>query len=66
MSCPECVRELDHCHGTLLIHLDDQVECTDGDCTDLDQVRHVLVVSCDLVVGGCACQPEVELERQAS
>jgi hypothetical protein len=68
MNCVKCANGLDHCHDTLVIHLDGRVECTDGDCTDLDEVRHLLVVDCSSVLGGCECVQEILIEdiRQAS
>lgn len=55
MECPSCVSELDHCHGTLVRHEDDVVECTDDGCRDLDPARHALTIGCDEVHGGCPC-----------
>lgn len=55
MSCVNCREGLDHCHGTVIRHVDDTVECTDTGCTDVDVVRHTLVVDCDTVDGGCVC-----------
>jgi hypothetical protein len=62
MVCVKCANDLDHCHSTLVIHLDGQVECVDGDCTDLDEVRHLLVIDCDAVLGGCDCVPHLLAE----
>lgn len=58
MSCISCEIRLDHCHGTLLRHVDGSAgyaECTEPRCADLDLSRHVLVVDCVEVDGGCAC-----------
>ncbi len=55
-SCPECSEELDHCHGALVVHLDEAVECTEPDCDDLHVVRHALaVVRCEDVDKACSC-----------
>ena len=48
-----CACDLDHCHGTLVVHVDAGVECTDPWCEDNDQARHGLVVDCVSTVFGC-------------
>ncbi|WP_369801744.1 hypothetical protein [Nocardia sp. BMG51109] len=53
--CSSCDSALDHCHGTLIVHTDRSVECTDPDCHDADQSRHTFVVDCFDVAGGCGC-----------
>ncbi|WP_216216590.1 hypothetical protein [Amycolatopsis aidingensis] len=55
MECVRCAGGLDHCHGTLVLHADDQVECTDLGCADHDELRHSLTVDCVELAGGCAC-----------
>jgi len=67
MECPSCARDLDHCHGTLVLHVDALVECTEPDCTDTDLVRHSLTVRCDEVDGECVCTADYAVEyAQAS
>lgn len=63
MDCVKCAADLDHCHSTLVIHLDGRVECTDGDCGDDDQARHLLVIDCDVVLGACDCVPGFVFEE---
>ncbi|SFQ43540.1 hypothetical protein SAMN05421810_107158 [Amycolatopsis arida] len=46
-GCPWCVRDEDHCHGTLVVVTAVEVECSDPDCTDLDVSRHELVTWID-------------------
>ncbi len=53
--CSSCDSALDHCHGTLIVHADRKVECTDPDCPDADRSRHTFVVDCHDVAGGCGC-----------
>ncbi|GAB2700583.1 hypothetical protein GCM10027089_23410 [Nocardia thraciensis] len=53
--CLSCDSALDHCHGTLVVHRDRSVECTDADCYDADHSRHAFVVDCFDVAGGCGC-----------
>jgi hypothetical protein len=50
MSCPDCARDADHCHGTLVLNIEGSPECTDGNCVDVGRDRHDLVVV--VVVGG--------------
>lgn len=55
-TCPDCSAELDHCHGSLVVHADTEVECTQPGCVDLHVVRHTLaVVRCEDVDGTCTC-----------
>jgi len=55
-TCSDCSTELDHCHGSLVVHLDATVECTEPGCVDLHLVRHTLaVVRCEDVDGACPC-----------
>lgn len=65
MECPSCVAELDHCHGTLVLHEDDFVECTEPGCRDFDRIRHTLTVSCAEVDGGCECTASLVVEEYA-
>jgi hypothetical protein len=44
MSCPECERDVEHCHGTLVLVAEAVVECTEPGCRDLGRDRHDLVV----------------------
>ncbi|SNT26222.1 hypothetical protein [Rhodococcoides kyotonense] len=53
----------DICEGTLVIHAVGDAECTDPDCVDLEYVRHVLVLECEEITGGCQCAEHIELRR---
>jgi hypothetical protein len=44
MTCPDCVHEADHCHGTLVLRADGTLECTEVECVDACRERHELVV----------------------
>lgn len=59
--CKDCVEAADHCHGTLMIHADGAVECTEVRCSPLREDRHAFVVSCSLVVRECACRESDDL-----
>ncbi|MBB5913482.1 hypothetical protein BJY24_002349 [Nocardia transvalensis] len=54
-ACTSCDSALDHCHGTLIVHTDRSVECTDAGCHDTDHSRHTFIVDCFDVAGGCGC-----------
>jgi hypothetical protein len=49
--CRECRDDLEHCHGTVIIHALSAVECTD-DCATPESV-HAFRIDCDAV--GCVC-----------
>ncbi|HKS47289.1 MAG TPA: hypothetical protein VJT49_19690 [Amycolatopsis sp.] len=57
MDCRSCASGLDHCHGTLVLHESGVVDCTEA-CSDLDQVRHSLRMTCAEIEGGCRCVAE--------
>ena len=58
-SCLDCDRDVDHCHGTLVMHSDRTVECTNAACELGDLLRHVFVIDCAAVPGGCCESDEV-------
>ncbi|MDT7729369.1 MAG: hypothetical protein QOI21_5945 [Actinomycetota bacterium] len=62
MECASCVADLDHCHGTLVVHPDGVVECTEIACFDVDGERHALTIDCESIMGGCQCTVTVEVE----
>lgn len=63
MNCVGCADDLDHCHGTLIIHTTGLTECTGHECVDLELIRHTLIVDCESVLAGCLCTGEPEPER---
>jgi hypothetical protein len=56
-GCSDCGLEVDHCHGTLVVHDDRTVDCTEAACDLPDLLRHAFIVDCVAVVGGC-CEVE--------
>jgi hypothetical protein len=58
-SCPDCglkvdpFDRLDHCHGTLVVHSDRSMDCTDPGCVLPELLRHDLIIDCMAVIGGC-------------
>ena len=64
-SCPDCGLNVDHCHGTLVVHSDRSLDCTDTTCEFPDLLRHELVVDCMAVQGGC-CGADEPMELAAA
>lgn len=53
-GCRDCLRDLDHCHAALVVHVGGWAECTDPGC-DARLERHVLVLTCTDVDQRCTC-----------
>lgn len=58
--CGECVAQLDHCHGTLIIHAEGSAECTSSECTMPFADRHLWVLDCAALLPECACAAEYQ------
>lgn len=65
-SCPDCGLGADHCHGTLVVHTDRTVECTNAACELADPLRHLFIVDCIDVLGGCCVANETAKLAAAS
>jgi hypothetical protein len=50
---PDIHPYIDHCHGTLVVHRDRSLECTDTACELPELLRHTFVIDCMAVLGGC-------------
>ncbi|AEF41549.1 hypothetical protein AS9A_3104 [Hoyosella subflava DQS3-9A1] len=57
-DCADCTAELDHCHGTLIIHTGGSRECTSDECIAPARHRHVWVLDCDALQPDCSCATE--------
>ena len=71
-TCPDCGSDfdlgidqsgtdplaIDHCHGTLVVHSDRNMDCTDPRCTLPELLRHDLIIDCMAVRGGCCVAQE--------
>ncbi len=53
--CADCEAEMDHCHGTLIVHQEGVHECTEQGCFVLDTTRHDMVVDCAGIAVDCDC-----------
>ena len=51
--CRECLAGLPHCHGTLIRHPGQHLQCTEPDCTHPDMFLHSLSIDCAAI--GCEC-----------
>jgi hypothetical protein len=45
--CYDCEQDLEHCHGTALVHPDGAVECTDDPVCCLGRDAHVYEAPCE-------------------
>ncbi|HUS61527.1 MAG TPA: hypothetical protein VMY34_04970 [Acidimicrobiales bacterium] len=59
-----CARDQEHCHDTLVLHLDGTVECSGSDCVVITEV-HDHVVVCSEVSPPCGCTREHDLNAAA-
>jgi hypothetical protein len=66
-ACAGCTEGTDHCHGTLVLHGPQLVQCTHGGCVDTQLARHALIVLCAEVDGDCGeCTDAAIANRTAS
>jgi hypothetical protein len=52
IPCRECQAGLEHCHGTVIVHVGFGPECTEADCTQ-PELAHAYRLECDAI--GCRC-----------
>ncbi|WP_246540916.1 hypothetical protein [Mycobacterium spongiae] len=67
-SCRYCQAGLDHCHGTIIRHVEGpaqgRMECTERDCVSPELLAHTFAVDCDALGCGCAERdPECEARQ---
>lgn len=60
-SSPDSDLGVDVCQGTLVVHVDRTLECTEADCDFPDLLTHTFVIDCRTVLGGC-CIPDETAE----
>lgn len=63
-TCTSCAREQEHCHDTLVVHVDGTIECSGGDCTVVVEV-HEHLIPCAEVSPPCGCAGEHDLTAAA-
>ena len=52
-TCVECDQDLEHCHGTAIVHVDGAADCSDDPDCRLAAELHLFMVSCHEVE--CSC-----------
>ena len=55
-ECPDCREDLEHCHGTAIVHVDGLADCSDDPGCRLPAPLHLFVISCAEVA--CDCLPD--------
>jgi hypothetical protein len=58
-ACVECRQDLEHCHGTAILHVDGAADCSDDPDCRLAAELHLFVMSCAEVDCGCGAAGEV-------
>jgi hypothetical protein len=58
-ACAECRQDLEHCHGTAILHVDGAADCSDEPDCRLDAELHRFVISCAEVECYCDGAGEV-------
>lgn len=53
------------CSGTVIAHDDGWRECTEPECPDLQDVRHIWTVECTTLWGACPCRESGQPEPHA-
>jgi hypothetical protein len=52
--CAECEQDLEHCHGTAIVHSDGSAECAEDPGCRMAADQHLFVITCGEVECGCA------------
>lgn len=53
-ACRDCAGETDHCHEALIVHVDQTIECSGGECVAVT-ISHVHVIQCADLRPACGC-----------
>ncbi|WP_085674057.1 hypothetical protein [Mycobacterium szulgai] len=61
--CRDCRAGLDHCHGTIIRHIEGRPECTEADCVAPELFAHTFVIDCNAI--GCRCADAEEARWSA-
>ena len=54
IDCRDCSDDTDHCHDTLIVHLDQTIECSGRDCV-ATTLAHMHVTPCNELSPACRC-----------
>ena len=68
-ACAGCEQDLEHCHGTAILHPDGIADCSDDPDCRLTAELHLFVVACH--EAGCGCGrandgPNLDAEHAAA
>jgi hypothetical protein len=65
-GCPDCARDLDHCHGVAIEHADGVPDCTEGAPCTLPPSLHAAAVPCPEVSCDCGLvlMADTDLDRR--
>jgi hypothetical protein len=53
-TCFECEQDLEHCHGTVIVHCDGTGDCAEDPGCRLGVEQHLFEISCGEVECSCA------------
>ena len=53
-ACVECHQDLEHCHGTAIVHVDGTADCSDDPDCRAGAELHLFLLSCHEVECSCA------------
>jgi hypothetical protein len=56
-GCRPCDQDWEHCHDTLIVHVDGRIECAEPSCRH-GRFAHVFVVACTEITRGCCVDDE--------
>ena len=68
-ACAECQQDLEHCHGTAILHVDGVADCSDAPDCRLTAELHRFVISCaelDRCCDADRAAPELVAEQAAA
>ena len=68
-ACAECQQDLEHCHGTAILHVDGAADCSDDPDCRLTAELHRFVISCAELDRCCDADgdaPELAAEQAAA
>jgi|HubBroStandDraft_4_1064222.scaffolds.fasta_scaffold832347_1 hypothetical protein len=68
-ACAECQQDLEHCHGTAILHVDGAADCSDDPDCRLTAELHWFVISCaelDRCCDAAGAAPELAAAQAAA
>jgi hypothetical protein len=59
LQCRYCRDGWEHCHGTVIVHVQHRADCTEDGCVNPESIAHSLRIDCEAV--GCSCGQPIAL-----